>query len=57
MTLRERDGTSQTIADRARPRRSRSTAGRSQLKRLRRGFLVTTVRDGEAAAGWVKATR
>jgi hypothetical protein len=56
VTLRERDGTSHTIA--VAPTAQITFAGQAvPLKRLRRGFLVTTVRDGEAAAGWVKATR
>jgi hypothetical protein len=56
VTLRERDGTLHTIA--VAPTAQIMFAGRQvQLRRLRRGFLVTTVRDGEAAAGWVKATR
>jgi hypothetical protein len=56
VTLRERDGTSHTIA--VAPTAQITLAGQPvPLRRLRRGFLVTTVRDGEAAAGWVKATR
>lgn len=56
LTLRERDGTSHTIA--IAPTAQITLGGQPvQLRRLRRGFLVITVRDGEAAAGWVKATR
>jgi hypothetical protein len=56
VTLRERDGTSHTIAIAPTAQITLGTQA-VQLKRLKRGFLVTTVRDGEAAAGWVKATR
>jgi hypothetical protein len=56
LTLRERDGTSHTIA--IAPTAQITLGGRPvQLRAIKRTFLVITVRDGEAAAGWVKATR
>ena len=56
LTLRERDGSAQTIA--IAPGAQIMLAGRPvQLRAVKRGFTATTVRDGEAAAGWVKATR
>jgi hypothetical protein len=56
LTLRERDGTTQTIA--IAPGAQITLAGRPvTLRAIKRTFLVVTVRDGDAAAGWVKATR
>src|SRR3954447_11480829 len=56
LTLRERDGSAQTIA--IAPGAQITLGGRLvQLRAIKRGFTTTTVRDGEAAAGWVKATR
>jgi hypothetical protein len=56
LTLRERDGSSQTIAvaGNAQIRLAGRAVG---LRAIKRGFLVTTVRDGDGPAGWVKATR
>jgi hypothetical protein len=56
LTLRERDGSSQTIS--IAPNAQITLAGRVvALRAIKRGFTATTVRDGDAAAGWVKATR
>ena len=56
LTLRERDGSTQTIA--IAPAAQITLGGRLvALRAIKRGFTATTVRDGDAAAGWVKATR
>jgi hypothetical protein len=56
LTLFEKDGT--TVAVPVAPNATVTLGGASvPLKRLKRGFVATTVRDGSASASMVVATR